>query len=58
MPLRIRCNFFADIKSVLIQLHKHYHYSSKAMRELQELAVAMGHKILRPANLEGKPGRH
>lgn len=44
---------FADIKSVLLLLHKHYHYSAKALRELQSLTEAMEVKMLRPANLEG-----
>ena len=29
---------FADLKSVLLNLHKHYHYSEKAFKELQILA--------------------
>lgn len=44
---------FSDKKSVLLYLHKHYHYSAKAMRELQELAEAMEQKSLKPTNLYG-----
>lgn len=42
---------FPDIKSVLLYLHKHYHYSAKAVREFKALAEAML-KVLNPANLE------
>lgn len=34
----------AEVKSMLVMIHKHYHYSAKAVREL---------KMIRPANLEG-----
>ena len=44
---------FADLKLVLTNLHKHYHYSTKALRELQVLADAMGETMSRPANLSG-----
>lgn len=44
---------FSDIKSLLLRLHKHYHYSAKALRELKSLAEAMEVKMLKPANLEG-----
>lgn len=45
--------YFADLKSVLLILHKHYHYSAKAVRELQMLAEAMDEKMVKPVNLEG-----
>jgi hypothetical protein len=44
---------FADLKTVLMSLHKHYHYSAKAIRELQQLADAMDEKMVKPANLSG-----
>lgn len=44
---------FADIKSVLMYLHKHYHYSPKALRELQLLSDAMEDKMAKPVNLSG-----
>ncbi|XP_014669372.1 PREDICTED: uncharacterized protein LOC106810507 [Priapulus caudatus] len=44
---------FSDIKSALLHLHKHYHYSAKALRELKSLAEAMEKKMMKPANLDG-----
>lgn len=44
---------FSDLKSVLMMIHKHYHYSAKALRELQMVAEAMEIKLIRPTNLEG-----
>lgn len=32
---------FADLRSIMLNSHKHYHYSAKALRELQMLAEAM-----------------
>lgn len=43
----------ADIKSMLVMIHKHYHYSAKAVRKLKMIAEAMEMKMIRPANLEG-----
>lgn len=44
---------FADLKSVLLNLHKHYHYSPKALRELKALSEAMEQKMIKPVNLQG-----
>ncbi|XP_052259994.1 zinc finger protein 862-like [Dreissena polymorpha] len=44
---------FLDLISVLLNLHKHYHYSPKALRELQLLAEAMEEKMIKPVNLQG-----
>ncbi|XP_041372858.1 zinc finger protein 862-like [Gigantopelta aegis] len=44
---------FQDLKSVLMNLHKHYHYSTKALRELQLLSEAMNDQIAKPVNLSG-----
>ena len=34
-------------------MHKHYHYSPKALRELQMLSGAMEEKMAKPVNLYG-----
>ena len=44
---------FADLKSVLLNLHNHYHYSPKALRELKALSEAMEQKMVKPVNLQG-----
>lgn len=44
---------FADLKSVLMGLHKHYHYSPKALRELEALSDALEEKMTKPVNLLG-----
>lgn len=41
---------FADLRSVMLNLHNYYHYSAKALRELQILAEAMDEKMLKPVN--------
>lgn len=46
-------NIFADLRSVLLNLHKQYQYSAKALIELQIMAEAMAEKMLKPVNLEG-----
>lgn len=43
----------SDVKSMLVMIHKHYHYSAKALRELRMIAEAMETKMIKPANLEG-----
>lgn len=44
---------FEDLKSVLMNIHKHYHTSAKAVRELQMLSDAMEEKMAKPVNLSG-----
>ncbi|XP_056001881.1 zinc finger protein 862-like [Ostrea edulis] len=44
---------FADLKSVLLNLHKHYHYSPKALREVKALSEAMEQNMIKPVNLQG-----
>lgn len=44
---------FADLRSVLLNLHKQYQYSAKALIELKVMAEAMTEKMLKPVNLEG-----
>lgn len=44
---------FSDLKSVLLNLHKHYHYSPKALRELKLVSEAMEQKMIKPVNLQG-----
>ena len=38
---------------MLLNLHKQYQYSAKALIELQMLAEAMAEKMLKPVNLKG-----
>lgn len=49
---------FADLRSVMLNLHNYYHYSAKALRELQILVEAMDEKMLKPVNLEGTSWMH
>ena len=42
-----------DLKDVLNKLHKHYHYSAKALRELKLVAEAMEATALKPTRLSG-----
>lgn len=41
------------IYEILKKIHKHYHYSPKALRELRAIAEAMDEKILKPTRLQG-----
>lgn len=41
------------IYEFLKKIHKHYHYSPKALRELRAIAEAMDEKILKPTRLQG-----
>lgn len=43
----------ADLKDVLHKIYKHYHYSPKAVREVQEIAESMDENILRPNRVDG-----
>ena len=45
--------YFADLTEMLKGLYKHYHYSAKALRELQELANVMEESCNRPVNVTG-----
>ena len=38
---------------MLKKLHKRYHYSPKALRELREIADALDEKIIKPTRLQG-----
>ena len=40
-----------DVKETLQVLYKHYHYSSKALRELREVAEALELAVLKPVNV-------
>ena len=42
-----------NVQEMLQGLYKHYHYSPKALRELQELAQLLDEKINKPLNLRG-----
>ena len=42
-----------EIQDILQHIHKHYHYSPKALRELKLLADALEEKVLKPTNLSG-----
>lgn len=42
-----------QVMDVLKALHKQYHYSPKAWRELKELADVLHQKIWKPTNLGG-----
>ena len=42
-----------DVKETLQGLYKHYHYSSKALRELREVAEALKLAVLKPVNVKG-----
>ena len=41
------------IQDMLKKLHKRYHYSPKALRELREIADALDEKIIKPTRLQG-----
>ncbi|KAJ8022231.1 hypothetical protein HOLleu_39653 [Holothuria leucospilota] len=41
------------VQDMLNKIHKHYHYSPKALRELEMVAEAMGEKFLKPQRLSG-----
>ena len=45
--------YFADLTEMLKGLYKHYHYSKKALRELEELANVMAESFNRPVNVSG-----
>ena len=45
--------YFADLTEMLKGLYKHYHYSEKALRELEELANVMTESFNRPVNVSG-----
>jgi len=45
--------YFADLTEMLKGLYKHYHYSAKALRELEELASVMAEGCNRPVNVTG-----
>ena len=45
--------YFADLTEMLKGLYKHYHYSAKALRELQELANIMAENCNHPVNVSG-----
>ena len=42
-----------DIKDTLQGIYKHYHYLSKALRELREVADALEVSVLKPVNVMG-----
>ena len=44
---------FPDLTEMLKGRYKHYHYSAKALRELQELANIMAENCNRPVNVSG-----
>ena len=48
-----RCSVLADRTDMLRSLHKHYYYSAKALRELQELANMMAQNCNCPVNVSG-----
>lgn len=43
----------SSLRDMLQSVYKHYHYSSKALCELRELAEVTGEKIQKPGNLKG-----
>lgn len=45
--------YFADLTEMLKGLYKHYHYSAKALRELEQLASVMAEGCNRPVNVTG-----
>ena len=45
--------YFADLTEMLKGLYKHYHYSAKALRELEELSNVMKESCNRPVNVTG-----
>ena len=45
--------YFDDLAEMLKGLYKHYHYSAKALGELDELANIMGESYNRPVNVTG-----
>ncbi len=42
-----------DVQDVLQKIHKHYHYSPKALRELRLIAESLEEKVLKPTRLSG-----
>ena len=44
---------YKTLQDVLKALHKHYHYSPKALRELRAVAQAMEEKVIKPTRLSG-----
>ncbi len=42
-----------DVQDILLKIHKHYHYSPKALRQLRSIAEAMEQKIIKPTRLQG-----
>ncbi|XP_014666762.1 PREDICTED: zinc finger protein 862-like [Priapulus caudatus] len=41
------------VKDMLLKVHKHYHYSPKALRELRAIANAMDERCIKPKRLQG-----
>ena len=42
-----------NVQDMLKKVHKHYHYSPKALRELRAIAEAMEEKVIKPTRLQG-----
>ena len=41
------------LQDMMKRIHKHYHFSPKALRELKEIADALEEKFLKPSRLQG-----
>ncbi|KAJ8298452.1 hypothetical protein KUTeg_024983 [Tegillarca granosa] len=46
-------NYLATVQDMLNKIHKHYHYSPKALRELREIADTLDERIIKPTRLQG-----
>ncbi len=46
-------DMMATVLDLLKKIHKHYHYSPKALRELKAVAEVMEEKIIKPTRLQG-----
>ena len=42
-----------DVKDILRKVHKHYHFSPKALREVKEIAMAIDEKVMKPSRVDG-----
>ena len=46
-------NRMTIIQDILKKIHKHYHYSPKALRDLKNIADVMEERIIKPTRLQG-----
>lgn len=46
-------DMLTTVKDILLKVHKHYHYSPKALRELKTIAEAMEERCIKPKRLQG-----